>query len=51
MKNLSLLTLYTLIVAFIASLIFFVQSLKSEAALLLQDAPDIVVQQPDGRTP
>jgi ABC-type lipoprotein release transport system permease subunit len=45
LKNLSLLTLYTLIVAFIASLVFFVQSLKSEASLLLQDAPDIVVQQ------
>ena len=45
MKNLSLLTLYTLIVAVIASLIFLVQSLKSEAALLLQEAPDIVVQQ------
>lgn len=44
MKNLSLLTLYTLIVAFIASLIFFVQSLKTEAALLLQSSPDIVVQ-------
>ncbi|MBP1727993.1 MAG: hypothetical protein H6Q56_366 [Deltaproteobacteria bacterium] len=45
MKNLSLLTLYTLIVAVIASLIFLVQSLKAEAALLLQEAPDIVVQQ------
>lgn len=43
-KNLSLLVLYTLIIAFIASLIFFIQSLKTEAALLLQDAPDIVVQ-------
>jgi len=45
MKNLSLLTLYTVIVAFIASLIFLVQALKAEAALLLKDAPDIVVQQ------
>lgn len=44
MKNLALLSLYTLIVAFIASLIFFVQALKNEAAVLLQDAPDIVVQ-------
>lgn len=45
MKNLSLLLLYTLIVGLVASLIFFVQSLKREAALLLADAPDIVVQQ------
>jgi len=45
LKNISLLMLYTLIVALVASLIFFVQSLKQEAALLLKDAPDIVVQQ------
>lgn len=44
-KNISLLFLYTLIVAVVASLIFFVHSLKLEAALLLKDAPDIVVQQ------
>lgn len=43
-KNLALLTIYTLIVALIASLIFFVQALKREAKALLQDAPDIVVQ-------
>jgi len=45
LKNISLLMLYTLIVALVASLIFFVQSLKREAALLLAGAPDIVVQQ------
>ena len=44
LKNLSLLLLYTFIVALTASLIFFVQALKREAALLLKDAPDIVVQ-------
>lgn len=43
-KNLSLLVIYTLVVTLIASLIFFVQSLKREAALLLTEAPDIVVQ-------
>ncbi len=43
-KNLSLTTLYTLIVFVIASLIFFVQSIKHEAASLLTAAPDIVVQ-------
>lgn len=45
LKNLSLLLLYTLIIALVGSLIFFVQSLKREAALLLAGAPDIVVQQ------
>jgi ABC-type lipoprotein release transport system permease subunit len=44
-KNISLLLLYSLIVTLVASLIFFVQSLKKEAALLLTNAPDIVVQQ------
>jgi len=43
-KNLSLLVLYTLIVFVIASLIFFVQALKREAAETLQEAPDMVVQ-------
>lgn len=43
-KAVSLLAVYTLIIFVIASLIFFVQSLKREAALLLQNAPDLVVQ-------
>lgn len=43
-KNLSLLAVYTLIVFVIASLIFFVQALKREAAQLLKEAPDLVVQ-------
>ncbi len=43
-KNISLLAVYTLIVFVIASVIFFVQALKREAALVLEDAPDIVVQ-------
>jgi len=44
MKNLSLTLLYTLIIFIIASLIFFVQSVKREAASLLTDSPDIIVQ-------
>ena len=43
-KNLSLLVVYTLIVFVIASLIFFVQALKREAAQTLKEAPDLVVQ-------
>ena len=44
MKNFSLLAVYTLIVFVIASLLFFVHALKREAALVLADAPDMVVQ-------
>lgn len=43
-KNLSLLVVYTLIVFVIASIVFFTQALKREAALLLDGAPDLVVQ-------
>lgn len=43
-KNISLLLVYTLIVFIIASTMFFVQALKREAALVLADAPDMVVQ-------
>ncbi|MDR3581437.1 MAG: FtsX-like permease family protein [Oryzomonas sp.] len=43
-KNLSLLGMYTVIVFFIASLVFFIQALKREAALVLDGAPDLVVQ-------
>ncbi|HJV36181.1 ABC transporter permease [Geomonas sp.] len=43
-KNLSLLLVYTLVVFIIASLLFFTQALKREAALILADAPDLVVQ-------
>ena len=43
-KNLSLLLLYTLIVFAVASLLFFLSALKHEAALILKDAPDMVVQ-------
>lgn len=44
MKNFSLLAVYTLIIFVIASLLFFVHALKREAALVLADAPDMVVQ-------
>ena len=43
-KNVALLVVYTLVVFALASVIFFVQALKREAALLLKDAPDMVVQ-------
>jgi ABC-type lipoprotein release transport system permease subunit len=43
-RNLALISVYTLVVFVIASLIFFVQALKSEAQALLVHAPDMVVQ-------
>jgi ABC-type lipoprotein release transport system permease subunit len=43
-KNISLVTLYTLIVFALASLVFFVTAIKREAAIILRDAPDMVVQ-------
>ncbi len=43
-KNISLCLLYTVIVAAVASVMFFTGSLKREAALLLSHAPDLVVQ-------
>ena len=43
-KNISLLLVYTLVVFIIASVLFFIHALKHEAALILKDAPDMVVQ-------
>ena len=43
-KNLSLLAVYAFIVFIIASIVFFTQALKREATLLLEGAPDLVVQ-------
>ncbi len=43
-KNFALLLVYTLLVFLLASIMFFTHALKREAALTLQDAPEIVVQ-------
>ena len=43
-KNLSLLAIYLLVVFILASLLFFVAALKREAAIILNDAPDMIVQ-------
>jgi len=43
-KNLSLLAMYLLVIFILASLVFFVTALKREAALILSDAPDMIVQ-------
>jgi ABC-type lipoprotein release transport system permease subunit len=43
-RNLSLLAMYLLVIFMLASLQFFVTALKREAAILLNDAPDMIVQ-------
>jgi ABC-type lipoprotein release transport system permease subunit len=43
-KNGALLFVYTLVVFVLASVLFFTHALKREAALVLKDAPEIVVQ-------
>ncbi len=43
-KNLALLLVYTLVVFSLASVMFFTQALKNEAALVLKGTPEIVVQ-------
>jgi ABC-type lipoprotein release transport system permease subunit len=43
-KNGALLLVYTLIVSILASVLFFTHALKREAALILNEAPEITVQ-------
>ncbi len=43
-KNLSLWVVYTIVVFLIAAIVFYTHALKREAALVLQGAPDMVVQ-------
>lgn len=43
-KNLLLVTLFTLVVAIFASILLFTQSLRREAALILEETPEIIVQ-------
>jgi ABC-type lipoprotein release transport system permease subunit len=43
-KNAALIVVYTLVVWVLASVMFFTQSIKKEASIVLQDAPEIMVQ-------
>ena len=43
-KNLSLFAVYTLVVFMLGSAMFLTQAMKREAALILKDAPEMVVQ-------
>lgn len=43
-KNIALVFAYTLVIFMLASVVFFVHSIKKEAAIILKNAPEIVVQ-------
>ncbi len=43
-KNAALLTSYTLVVALLASVMFFSHALRQEAAIVLEDSPEMIVQ-------
>ncbi len=43
-KNLALILVYTLIVFVLASVLFLTHSLRREASLILQDAPEMIIQ-------
>ena len=43
-KNAALLLVYSLVVSALASIMFFTQSIRTEAAAVLADAPELVVQ-------
>jgi lipoprotein-releasing system permease protein len=43
-KNAALVFVYALVVFLLASVVFFVQSMKTESATILKDAPDLIIQ-------
>jgi len=43
-KNLALIAVYTLVVFSLGSVMFFTQAIKNEAAIILQETPEIIVQ-------
>ena len=43
-KNIALIVVYTFVIFLLASVLFFTHSIKKEAALILQDAPEMTVQ-------
>ncbi len=43
-KNIALISVYTFVVFMLASVMFFVHSIKKEASMILKDAPEMVVQ-------
>ena len=43
-KNVALICVYTFVVFMLASVMFFVHSIKREASIILKDAPEMIIQ-------
>ena len=43
-KNAALIIVYTFVIFMLASVVFFVQAIKREASIILQDSPDLIIQ-------
>ncbi|MBI4764828.1 MAG: FtsX-like permease family protein [Deltaproteobacteria bacterium] len=43
-KNIALVCTYTLVMFMLASVVFFVHSIKKEASIILKDAPEMIIQ-------
>lgn len=43
-RNTALAAVYTLVIFTLASVLFFVQAIRNEAAVILKDSPDIIIQ-------
>jgi ABC-type lipoprotein release transport system permease subunit len=43
-KNVALVSAYTLVMFMLASVVFFVHSIKKEASIILKDAPEMIIQ-------
>jgi len=43
-KNIALISVYTLVVFFLASVVFFTHSIKKEASILLKASPEMIIQ-------
>jgi ABC-type lipoprotein release transport system permease subunit len=48
LKNITLISVYTLVIFFFASVMFFTHAIKKEASIILKEAPEMVVQKMAG---
>src|SRR4030042_207691 len=43
-KNVALISVYTLVVFFLASVLFFTHSIRKEASIILEASPEMIIQ-------
>src|SRR5512139_412062 len=43
-KNIALISVYTLVVFFLASVVFFTHSIREEASIILKASPEMIIQ-------